>query len=93
MTYLHDPNATLDYLWDWQLWMPQGDHIDTYQLIVSPGLEVVQHSRQNYHVTAFLRITGTVPTGTTLYATCRITTLNVPARVEDRTIELVVGPR
>lgn len=93
MTYIQDPNAVLDYQWDWQHWVPQGDDIDTYQVIASPGLTIVSHSINHHVVTAFLSIDAGVPTGATLTATCRVTTANVPARVDDRSIEIVVGPR
>lgn len=93
MTYLQDPNAVLDYQWDWQHWLSHPDQVASYEMIASPGLTIVSHSRDHAVVTAFLSIDAGVPTGATLTATCRVTTANVPARVDDRSIEIVVGPR
>jgi hypothetical protein len=93
MAYLHDPNATLDYAWDWSAWLPPLDEIASYTLLPSDGVEVVSHARVGSLVTAWLRVGATVPVGATVSVTCRVTTLNSPARVDDRTIELIVGPR
>ena len=93
MTYLQDPNAVLDYQWDWTPWLAVGDSIVAHQIIASPGLTVVANSRAGAVVTVWLSIGAGVETGVTLTATCRVTTANTPARVDDRSIEIVVGPR
>ena len=35
-TFLHDPDAKLDYSVDWTLWLPTGDAVDTSTWAVSP---------------------------------------------------------
>lgn len=40
ITRLIDPNATLDYGWDWPRWLEDGDTIESSTWIVLPVLPV-----------------------------------------------------
>lgn len=93
MTYLQDPNAVLDYQWNWSSWVPVGDSIVSHSITHSPEIEVTNIVRVGSVVTGWIRILATGEVGRTYFATCRVTTANVPARHDDRTIEIVVGPR
>ncbi len=79
-----DPNATLDYTFDWSLWLaPIADTITSVTWVLSSGLTSVSASNTTTTATAFI-------SGGVLDAveelTCRITTAG--GRIDDRTIQL-----
>lgn len=80
-----DPNAVLDYAFDWTGWLAVvGDTIADVLFIPDPALTLVSFSFDANTATAF--ISGGV-VGDKLSLTCRITTNNTPTpRVDDRTI-------
>lgn len=88
-SYIHDPNAVLDYQWDWASkgWLADGETIQTHTVTVA-GVELDTDTATGTAVTAWLS-GGTV--GTPASATCRITTSQ--GRTDDRTIRLVVQER
>lgn len=85
-TIEHDPNASLDYTWNWTAWLADiADTIASVQFIaVSPMVvsSFVVESAQKVH--AWLTTSG-AGVNTTLAVTCRITTNSAPPRIEDRT--------
>lgn len=87
-SYLKDPNAVLDYQWDWSSWLPTGDTISSATVTASSGLTVASSSYTSTAVTAWLS-GGTA--GTEYTVTCRITTAR--GRTDDRTIEITVQDR
>jgi hypothetical protein len=87
-TFDKDPQAVLDYRWDWADWMAVNDSITTHLVTVTGGIVLGTHSHDTNSVTAWLS-GGTA--GTTATATCRITTTQ--GRTDDRTIWLRVKER
>lgn len=85
MTYLHDPQARLDYSWDWAAWLAAGETITAHSLAPTTGVTVEASAVAGGVVTAW--VTATV--GGTI--TCHITTSQ--GRQDDRTIILQVVDR
>lgn len=86
MTIDKDPDAVLDYAFDWSDWLAEGETISSHQILVD-GVTLDSDSRAGDIVVAWL--SG----GTTGFAsaTCRVTTSE--ARTDDRTITLRVRDR
>ena len=74
-----DPDATLDYAWEWSDWLA-GDSISSHTVTVS-GVTKASDTRVGTKVTAWIS-GGTV--GTPGLATCTITT--AAGRIEQRSI-------
>jgi hypothetical protein len=87
-TIAKDPQATLDYSWDWLPWLSEiGDAIAGFS-VTSAGITVESASRIGGIVTAWVS-GGTV--GRTYGLTCRIDTDG--GRRDERTIYLQVRDR
>lgn len=78
-----DPNAVLDYLWDWSDWLAASETISTAVFTVPAGLTLSSQSNTTTTATVFLS-GGTVGAG--YQVTLRITTNQ--GRTEDRSIYL-----
>lgn len=90
-TYKKDPNATLDYTFDWTAYLlPIGDVIASVTWVLTPGLTKVAQSNSTTSATAF--VSGGV-SGSNETLTCRITTSSTPPRVDDRSIILKITDR
>jgi len=89
-TFYKDPDAVLDYKWDWSAWLAEGESIVSAVIETSTGLVCDSFSNTATAVTAFL---SGGAAGLGYSATCRITTNSTPARVEDRTIYIVCRKR
>ena len=88
-TYKKDPNATLDYLFDWSAWLTEvSDTITSVDWVLSSGLTEVSSSNTTTGATIFVS-GGTLDESETI--TCRITT--VGGRIDDRTITLKIVSR
>lgn len=86
-----DPNATLDFTFDWGPWLlPLGDTISTVTWIPDDGLTVVSSSHTTTTATAIVS-GGVVDTDMNLV--CRITTTGPPVRTDDRTMILTIVNR
>lgn len=84
-----DPNAVLDYTFDWTQWLlPMADAIASVTWVLSAGLTKVTSTNSSNTATAF--ISGGV-VGTTESVTCRIVTAG--GRTDDRTISLKIVER
>lgn len=84
-----DPNATLDYTWDWTDWLAEiGDVIVAYDLAVEGSLSVASSQQTTTTVSAF--ISGG-DLGETQTARCRITTEG--GRIDDRSLWLKIRER
>ncbi len=89
MAFKKDPDAVLDYTFDWGPYLtPVEDSISTVTWVPDPGLTIVTFSHTLLTATAFVS-GGTV--GETLNLTCRIETAN--SRIDDRTISLKITNR
>jgi hypothetical protein len=87
--YAKDPNAVLDYRWDWSAWLAVGDNIATHDVVITSGNVVLDSdSHDTDSVTAWVS-GGTA--GTTATLTARITTAQL--RTDDRTITLHIQER
>lgn len=83
-----DPNARLDYAWDWTDWLEEGDSISEAVVLTSGTLAADPPLLEAARVTVFLS-GGKV--GVTETATCRVTT--AAGRIDDRTLYLRIKPR
>lgn len=89
MAYDKDPNAKLDYIFDWGPYLaPIADTITSVLWLTSAGLTVSQTSFTTTTATAFVS-GGVLDASETL--TCRITTAG--GRIDDRTITLEITER
>lgn len=84
-SYIKDPDAVLDYQWDWATWLPTGDTIASATVTSDIGLTVDSASNTATVVTAWLS-GGTV--GESYDVTCRVVTAD--GRTDDRTITLLI---
>lgn len=85
-SFVKDPNASLDYEWDWAAWL-DGDTIASHT-VVATGLTVVSSTASTTAVVAWLS-GGTA--GATYVATCHIAT--AAGRQDDRSITIRVENR
>lgn len=76
-----DPDAVLDFRFDWSAWLADGEDIVEHE-IIADGLTVDSSGSDGQAVTVW---TSGGEANTVARITCRITTNNVPARTDDRT--------
>jgi hypothetical protein len=89
MAYKKDPNAVLDYTFDWTPYLtPLNDTISAVTWVLATGL--TQVSQSNTPTTATVFVSGGV-VGETLKLTCRVTTAG--GRTDDRSIDLKIVER
>lgn len=88
-SYKKDPNATLDYTFDWTAYLtPLADTIASVSWVLPVGLTNVSQSNTSMTATVFVS-GGTL--GESLQLTCRITTAG--GRTDDRSITLKIVER
>lgn len=87
-SFVKDPQAVLDYQWDWSAWLATSETISTYDVTVSSGITLNSDSASTTAVTAWIQ-GGT--DGTKYTATCQIVTNQ--GRTDERTITLVAQSR
>lgn len=80
--YVKDPNAVLDYRWDWSSWLPAGDTIATATFVVDDAALVIDDSLHDT-TTATAWLSGGV-SGSRYVVTCHITTTD--GRADDRSL-------
>ena len=83
-SFLKDPDAVLDYMFDWSSWLQSGETISTSTMTASTGITVDSDVATTTTTTVWLS-GGTA--GETYEVTNHITTSN--SRAEDRTITIV----
>jgi hypothetical protein len=84
-----DPNAVLDYSFDWDEWLTEPvDLIASYAIAVTGGLTVVSDSRDDGVVSVF--VSGGTRGGVASIR-CRVVTIG--GRTDDRTIYLQMRER
>lgn len=89
MNLTKDPNAILDYVFDWSDWLDENETIDSHQILVERGsVAVDRNDRDGAQITAW--ISGG-ENGETARVVCRITTN--AGRVDDRSLWLSVEHR
>lgn len=88
-TYEKDPDAILDYGWDWSEWLDEGDSIDTVAMTVPTGItQVGSASHADGIVTAWFS-GGTV--NKSYIVSCKITT--IANRTDERSMLLNIVQR
>lgn len=87
-TFIHDPNAELDYAVDWSTWLAGGETITTSVWIIPDG--IVEGDTSNTTTIATVWLSGGTA-GQQYAVTNRITTNQ--GRTDDRTINLLVQHR
>lgn len=92
-----DPNAVLDYVFDWTEWLTAaGDDIASHNVVVisgaDPASSIAVDSTQVVGKTVVVWVSGG-SAGETAALRCRITTDNSPARIDDRTVYLKLKER
>lgn len=91
-TIVKDPNAVLDYVFDWSTWLDAlPDTIASRDVVVEDGACTVVQSVINGKTVVVWLSGGTV--NSTCRVRCRITTNSTPARVDDRTIYVKIRER
>lgn len=83
-----DPDATLDYIWDWTAWLAENETISSVTWIVPDG--ITEDTTTNDDTTATIWLSGGTAQ-TTYPVTCRITTNQ--GRTDDRTKAIRVKER
>lgn len=78
-----DPDATLDWIFDWNLWLGTTEIISSAEFIVDPGITVV--ATANTQKTATVWLSGGTE-GQVYRVTCRVTTGE--GRIDDRSFTL-----
>jgi hypothetical protein len=83
-----DPDAVLDWVWDWNEWLDEGETISDSSFIVSAGISV--NSESNTTKTSTVWLSGGT-SGQVYQVTNRITTSS--GRTDDRSITIRVTER
>jgi hypothetical protein len=78
-----DPDATLDWIFDWNEWLGENETIANSEFIVDPGITV--ESSMNSQKTATVWLSGGTE-GEVYRVTCRVTTNE--GRTDDRSFTL-----
>lgn len=89
-TIKKDPQAVLDYPFDWSSWLATAELIVSHIITVAAGITKDSDNEAAGVVTVVLS-GGTA--GTTYKVACRITTDSSPARTDERTIYIEVVER
>lgn len=87
-SYIKDPDAVLDYLFDWSAWLSAGETIQTSAVTAEAGITVDSDTNTTTATTVWLS-GGTV--GESYQITNRIVTNQ--GRTDDRTIDIYVYQR
>lgn len=87
-TWIKDPNAVLDYEFDWSVWLDVGETISSHTVTVTGGIVKDSSANSTTAVTAWIS-GGTAGTDGTV--SCRIVTS--AGRTDDRTITLRLQER
>lgn len=88
--HLHDPQAVLDYSWDWSPWLTGAETISSFTVTAPTGITVTTPAPSQALGVVTAWITGGTPN--TIYPiVCHVTTS--AARQDDRTIYLTATNR
>ena len=89
-SFTHDPQAVLDYTWDWSPWLADGETITAATVTpTSDAVTVSDVGHDDTTVTAWVTATGTERT--TVRLRCHIVTS--ADRADDRTITVSITDR
>ena len=85
MEFLIDPDDELQYTFDWTDWLSTGAAIDSYTIIASDGVTVIDDAGTGTQVSVYV---GGVAAGARETITCRVVTDETIPQQADRTIKL-----
>lgn len=88
MSYVKDPSAVLDYVFDWSPWLADGETINAHTISVDDGLTLDSSSVDGTSVTAWLS-GGTAPNR--YKVACLVSTTG--GRTDERTMTISVRDR
>lgn len=86
MALTKDPDAVLDYVFDWSSWLAEGETILTHQATIESGDAVIDSTSQTTDTVVVWLSGGTIDTNVELR--CRVTTTE--GRIDDRTIVILI---
>jgi len=86
--FIKDPDAVLDYAFDWNTWLASGETISSHVVTVPTGLTKDSDTESDGIVTVWLS-GGTA--GTSYNVACKIETSD--SRTEERSITILVQER
>lgn len=89
-TFIKDPQAVLDYKFDWSTWLGDVDTISSATVTPSSGLTLDGSSVTDSNTTVTAWLSGGTA-GASYSAVCHIAT--VQGRQDDRTITIVVAEK
>ncbi|MEV6105716.1 hypothetical protein AB0M28_13510 [Streptomyces sp. NPDC051940] len=87
--FIKDPDATLDYTWDWTLWCAGNKTIISAVIILPPGLTAVGEPIVTSPTVSQVISGGTL--SETYKATCRVTTAG--GIIDDRSLWITIRDR
>ena len=88
--FTKDPNAVLDYKFDWAAWLASGETISTRTVTADTGLTVASSSITNTGTSVTVWLSGGTA-GSNYNVLCRIVTS--ASRTDDRTMRIQVRER
>jgi hypothetical protein len=88
--FIKDPNAVLDYGFDWSDWLQAGEIISTSTWLNPDSITINSNAKLDKSTVVW--VSGGTP-GKSYRLTNRIVTNNSPARTEDRTLLIEVQER
>jgi len=100
-TYIKDPDAVLDYKFDWKPltnlsgnsdWLGSSEIISSYTITAAPGLTIDSDSQTDTNTSVTVWLSGGTD-GTTYELACKIVTSSSPSRTDERTIRIQVEER
>lgn len=89
-SYIKDPNAVLDYGFDWSDWLEDDETLATATWTVPTGITKDSQDESD-SVTVIWLSGGTA--GKDYYVSCKITTSNDPVRTDERRMKIRVRER
>lgn len=88
--YVHDPDAVLDYAWDWSSWLETDDTISDHTVDADAGITVDSSAITDSNTTVTVWLSGGT-VGTTYSVTVHVVTAD--GREDDRTNTFTVRER
>lgn len=86
MALTKDPDAVLDYTFDWSEWLDEGETIVDHQAVIESGDAVIDSTSQTPSIIVVWVSGGTL--GTNVELRCRVTTSE--GRIDDRSIIILI---
>ena len=88
--FLKDPDAVLDYKFDWSDWLDDGEAILSHSITETTGITIDSDSMTDASTSVTVWLSGG-ESGASYSVTCHVVTSD--GRQDDRSITIVVGDR